>query len=182
MILHDIASEQLLKHITVSLLRTHAYGLLQCHLFILHPPKAHLHLIQMQPKFSLLASQTRHQFCHRGMLCFHRSAHYRSLLEFLILRAQLVSVISFAIPLPNPSSLESCTTQVTVQQGRQSRRVLTTHATEHCVQSITIVGLGNVIYHGIHGPYIWIVERPSEVHASSFDQSSHPDYHVPGAA
>lgn len=117
MILHDLASEQLLEPITVSLLRTHAYGLLQCHLFILHPPKAHLHLIQMQPKFSLLASQTRHQFCHRGVLCFHRSARYRSLPEFLILRAQLVSVLSLANPLPNPSSLESCTTQATVQQG-----------------------------------------------------------------
>ncbi|KAG2034402.1 hypothetical protein BDR03DRAFT_965208 [Suillus americanus] len=79
--MYPIASDQtLLQHITMSLLRTHAYSLLQYHPIIVSTPKTYLCTGCWQPKFSLLASQTCHHFCDGGVLGFQRSARDASLL------------------------------------------------------------------------------------------------------
>lgn len=69
---------------------------------------------RMQPKVSLLASQTCHQFYHGGAFCFQCSTHDSPLLSPSPTPAQLISVFS----LPSTSSLESCTTPVLVQHDR----------------------------------------------------------------
>ncbi|KAG2030859.1 hypothetical protein BDR03DRAFT_973928 [Suillus americanus] len=109
--------EQPLQHIAISILRIHAYILLQCHPFIASTPKTYL---CARCSRSSLFWHLKFVTDSVAEECFTSSALLLMYLYFELrsLPAQLVSVLSFVSPLPSPSSLESCTTSVPVQHGR----------------------------------------------------------------
>jgi hypothetical protein len=109
--------EQLLQYITTSLLRTHAYNLLQYHPFISSTPKTCLrtrcsrsflfwHLI-------IVTNSIEERFASSAL----QTAPSRFYSELRLLPANFFQFFAFANPLPNPLSLESHTTQVPVQHG-----------------------------------------------------------------